>query len=69
MGFKPLPCFDPTLLAAVLTLCRSHRDCCISLLLYVKTREVFKYLLSLESPEANVHLYKRMGFFCEYFLL
>lgn len=55
--------FDPTLHTAVLTLRRSHRDCYISLLLYVKTREVFKYLLLLETPEANVHLYKQLGFF------
>lgn len=63
MGCESLLCFDPTLHTAVLTLCRSHRDCYISLLLYVKTREVFKYLLSLETPEANVHLYKQLGFF------
>lgn len=63
MGCESLPCFDPTLHTAVLTLRCSHCDCYISLLLYVKTREVFKYLLSLETPEANVHLYKQLGFF------
>lgn len=62
-GCEPPPCSDPALGAAVLTLRRSHCGCCISLLLYVKTREVFKYLLSLETPEAGVHLYKRLGFF------
>lgn len=41
---EPPPCFDATLHAAVLTHRRSHRSCCISLLLYVKTRKVFKYL-------------------------
>lgn len=49
--------------AAVLTHRRSHRSCCISRLLYVKTRKVFKYLLSLETPEAKFHLYKQLGFF------
>lgn len=62
LGHELLSRLDATLHTA-LTHHRSRRSRCVSLLLYVKTREVFKYLLPPETPEAKFHLYKWLGFY------